>query len=176
MSGVLGLLSACAKDVKANFPRPPASASVVPPERDEPDTPEVAEPESEPQPDADETETVVEAVEPVPPPEEPPRHAPKPTPPEPESAEPEKPPPSTQLTGTGETSPELVSKLQRAGSLLSAIGERALSSPQKDQLIAARSFVSQARQALADGDERRALVLIDKGLILAVDVERSSRP
>ncbi|HXV64600.1 MAG TPA: hypothetical protein VEK15_28135 [Vicinamibacteria bacterium] len=176
VSGALGLLSACSKDVKADFPRPPATASVAPPEPDGPDTPEVAGPESEPPPETVETETIVEAVEPEPTPEDPPRRALKPTPPEPESEEPEEPPPSTQLAGTGETSPELVSKLQRAGSLLSAIGERALSSPQREQLIAARSFVSQAREALADGDEKRALVLIDKGLILAEDVERSSRP
>jgi hypothetical protein len=84
-------------------------------------------------------------------------------------------PPSTTL-GSGEVDPELASKLERARSLLRSISRRNLTSVQADQLVAARGFVTQARQALAEGDPRRALVLIDKGLILAEDVDRLSRP
>lgn len=165
-----GLLEAC----QSGVPPSPATASVVPPEPTEPEPP-AAEPESEPPPEVVDAETVVEPVDPEPP-SEPARRAPR-RPPlsEPEPKEPDEPPPSTQLSGADEASPELVSKLQRAGSLLSSVGDRELSISQKEQLVAARSFVSQARQALADGDERRALVLIDKGLILAEDVERTSR-
>jgi hypothetical protein len=66
-------------------------------------------------------------------------------------------------------------KLQRAGTLLSSLGGRGLSDGQRDQVAAARGFVAQAQRALDEGDERRALVLVDKGLILAEDVERTSR-
>jgi len=94
----------------------------------------------------------------------------------PAEEEPPDEPPSTTLAGSGEVDPELAGKLERARSLLRAINRRNLTSVQADQLIAARGFVAQARQALAEGDPRRALVLIDKGLILAEDVDRLSRP
>ncbi len=84
-------------------------------------------------------------------------------------------PPSTALAGAAEVDPELAAKLDRARSLLRSISRRNLTSVQADQLVAARGFVTQARQALAEGDPRRALVLIDKGLILAEDVDRLSR-
>ncbi|MGH9336583.1 MAG: hypothetical protein ACRD21_22825, partial [Vicinamibacteria bacterium] len=80
------------------------------------------------------------------------------------------------LLDPGDVDPELASKLNRANSLLGSISRRNLTSQQADQLVAARGFVSQARKALNEGDPRRALVLIDKGLILAEDVERLSRP
>ena len=67
-------------------------------------------------------------------------------------------------------------KLEQAGSLLSSVGGRELSQGQREQVAAARGFVAQAQRALDKGDERRALVLVDKGLILAEDVERTSRP
>ena len=72
--------------------------------------------------------------------------------------------------------PEVQSKLEQAGSLLSSVGGRELSQGQREQGAAARGFVAHAQRALDEGDERRALVLIDKGLILAEDVERTSRP
>ena len=59
---------------------------------------------------------------------------------------------------------------------MSSLSARALSDSQRQQFAAARGFVAQAQRALDEGDERRAIVLIDKGLILAEDVERSSRP
>lgn len=85
-------------------------------------------------------------------------------------------PPSTQLAGASSVDPALVAKMDRASALLGSIGIRELTPGQTEQLTAARAFVSQARRALEDGDPRRALVLIDKGLILAEDVERLSRP
>lgn len=77
---------------------------------------------------------------------------------------------------TGPVDPEVQSKLKQAGSLLSSVGGRELSQRQREQVAAARGFVAHAQRALDEGDERRALVLIDKGLILAEDVERTSRP
>jgi hypothetical protein len=59
---------------------------------------------------------------------------------------------------------------------MGTLSTRKLSDSQWQQFAAARGFVAQARRALNDGDERRALFLIDKGLILAADVERSTRP
>ncbi len=169
------LLSAagCAKEVKAEFPRPPATAALPAPE-EKPKNPT-------PDPLPEEPE-VVEAVESVSeadeeaegPPSVPPR-LPEPAPPTEEEEQPEE-PPSTTLAGAGEVDPELTGKLERAGNLLRAISRRYLTSVQADQLIAARGFVAQARQALEEGDPRRALVLIDKGLILAEDVDRLSRP
>jgi hypothetical protein len=85
-------------------------------------------------------------------------------------------PPSTTIAGAAEVDRELAGKLERASSLLQSISHRSLTSVQADQLVAARGFVAQARQALAEGDPQRALVLIDKGLILAEDVDRLSRP
>ena len=38
------------------------------------------------------------------------------------------------------------------------------------------ALIAFIESSVDDGDERRALVLVDKGLILAEDVERTSRP
>lgn len=172
---LFGLLSAsgCSKEVKAEFPRPPATAA-LPPERESAPPPEPV------------SEVVVDsapapAPEPKPAVDEPEPDPPKPPPP-PVAAEPEAETPpeplSTQLAGGGdeEVDPEVVSKLEEAGTLLGSVGGRDLSQGQREQVAAARGFISQARRALDDGDERRALVLVDKGLILAQDVERTSRP
>lgn len=171
---LLGLLAAsgCSKGVKAEFPRPPATAAIPPSEESEPEpepTEEVVagrEPEPEPEP-----EPVVDEPEPEP----------KKAPPPPVAAEPAEEaasePLSTQLaTGDdGDVDPEVSSKLEQAGALLSSVGGRELSQGQREQVAAARGFVAQAQRALGDGDERRALVLVDKGLMLAEDVERTSR-
>ena len=170
---LFGLLSAsgCSKEVKAEFPRPPATAAIPPSEASEP-APEPplelvvdSEPEPEPEPEIDEPEP------------EPPKPSPPPVAAEPvEETPPE--PPSTQLASAvdGAVDPDVQSKLEQAGSLLSSVGGRELSQGQREQVAAARGFVAQAQRALDEGDERRALVLIDKGLILAEDVERTSRP
>jgi hypothetical protein len=167
------LLSAagCTKEVKADFPRPPATATLPPPPQEPeilPPAPAPEEPvEAEPIEEEPEGEEEQEKAPPAR------RPAPEPSTPLPEETPEE--PPSTALAGSG-IDPELASKLDRARSLLRSISRRNLTSVQADQLVAARGFVTQARQALADGDPRRALVLIDKGLILAEDVDRLSRP
>lgn len=175
---LFGLVAAsgCSRRVDADFPRPPATAAIPPSDDSEPAPeppvevvverdPGELEPEPEPEPST---------VEPEP---DPPRPAPTPVAAEP-LEEPEPDPPSTQLAGAGEddVDPEVVSKLEQAGTLLSSVGARELSQGQREQIAAARGFVAQARRALDEGDERRALVLIDKGLLLVVDVERTSRP
>lgn len=171
---LFGLLAAsgCSKEVKAEFPRPPATASMPPtgasaPPPDGPVEVVVREPPPEPEPAPE-----VEVSEP-----EPTEAPPRPAAAEPVE-EPEGQPLSTQLGGAGAegTDPDVVSKLEHAGTLLSSVGTRELSEGQREQVAAARGFVAQARRALDEGDERRALVLIDKGLILAQDVERTSRP
>ena len=162
--------SGCAKEVKAEFPRPPATASLPVPEDEPEEVPEFTIPiepvEVEP---VDTTEVEEELEEPTD--VAPAQREPAP----PTEEEPPDEPPSTALAGSGEVDPELAGKLERARTLLRAISRRNLTSVQADQLIAARGFVAQARQALAEGDPRRALVLIDKGLILADDVDRLSR-
>jgi len=172
LSPLLLSVGGCAKEVKAEFPRPPATAALPAP-KEEPETlPETPVPEepvvTEPVESATEVEDEAEKPHNVPP-------LPQPVPPTEEEEPPEE-PPSTTLAGSGEVDPELAGKLEHASSLLRAISHRNLTSVQADQLIAARGFVAQARQALAEGDPRRALVLIDKGLILAEDVDRLSRP
>jgi hypothetical protein len=161
----------CAKEVKAEFPRPPATAAPVSEDELEelPLTPAPEEPVA--------TEPIESGTEIEEEPEEPPDPAPRPRvpPPTPEETAPEE-PPSTTLAGSTEVDPELASKLERASSLVRSISRRILTPVQAEQLIAARGFVAQARQALAEGDPRRAVVLIDKGLILAEDVDRLSRP
>jgi hypothetical protein len=161
----------CAKEVKAEFPRPPATAAPVSEDEPEPLPPAPAPEEpvaSEP------VENTIELEEA---PEEPRDPAPRPRDPTPSAEEtPPVEPPSTTLAGSTEVDPELASKLERASSLLRSISRRILTPVQAEQLIAARGFVAQARQALAEGDPRRAVVLIDKGLILAEDVDRLSRP
>jgi hypothetical protein len=162
----------CTKEVKADFPRPPATATLPAP-KDEPEelppSPVPAEPEVV-EPVESGSEVREEAAKP---PDARPRH-PQPIAPTEEGPPPD--PPSTTLAGAADVDPELASKLERASSLLVAISQRNLTSVQADQLIAARGFVALARQALAEGDPHRALVLIDKGLILAEDVDRLSRP
>lgn len=173
---LLGLVvaSGCARRVKAEFPRPPATAAIPAesePSEPAPEMPVEAivdsdpEPQPEPAPPVDEPEP------------DPPRPAPPPVAAEP-IVEPEPDPPSTQLAGGVEddVDPETLSKLERAGTLLSSVGGRELSQGQREQIAAARGFVAQARRALDEGDERRALVLVDKALLLAEDVERNSRP
>jgi hypothetical protein len=167
------LLSAagCAKEVKAEFPRPPATATLPPPEEEPegvPPAPVLEEPEvAEPVETASEVEEEAEKPRDVPP---------RPPPRPPADEEPKEAPPSTTLTGVGEVDLEIATKLERASSLLESISRRNLTSDQADQLVAARGFVAGARQAIAEGDPRRALVLIDKGLLLAEDVDRMSRP
>ncbi len=99
---------------------------------------------------------------------------PAPPPPKPPDKAPQT--PSRGRAGSKRVDPELWTKLERAGSLMGTLSTRKLSDSQRQQFASARGFVAQARRALNDGDERRALFLIDKGLILAVDVERSTRP
>ena len=174
---MLGLLAAgCTRQVKAEFPRPPATAEIPPSDESEPEPEPPAEvvvdrepgeldPEPEPAP------TIVEP-EPAPPQPAPPPVAAEPSGPEPE-------PPSTHLAvpdEAGAVDPEVSSKLERAALLLSSVGGRELSQSQREQVAAARGFVAQASRALDEGDERRALVLVDKAIILAEDVERTSRP
>ena len=113
--------------------------------------------------------------EPEPRPDEGPKTTPPaPPPPEPPDQAPE--PPSRERAGSEGRDPELLTKLERARSLLSSLSTRELSDSERQQFAAARGFVAQAQRALDEGDERRALVLLDKGLILAEDVERSTRP
>lgn len=164
--------SGCTRAVKADFPRPPATAEIPASEAPEasPDAPEEVVVDLEPTP---EPEPEPEIDEPAPAPRKAP---PPPVPAEPvEAPAPE--PPSTQLAGEEyeQVDPEVALKLEQAASLLSSVGGRDLSQGQREQVAAARGFVAQAQRALDEGDERRALVLIDKGLILAEDIERTSR-
>jgi hypothetical protein len=169
---LLLLAAGCSKEVKADFPRPPATATLPPPQEEPepglpapaPEEPIVVVPLDDPSEGEEEVEETPKARPPV---REPATPAEEETPED---------PPSTTLSGATEVDPELASKLERARSLLRSISRRNLTSVQADQLVAARGFVTQARQALAEGDPRRALVLIDKGLILAEDVDRLSRP
>jgi hypothetical protein len=173
LPGLLCALAGCSKEVKAEFPRPPATASTKAPA---PETaPEQPAPLPEEPPAVSESPPESEDV-PEPPPPPPPVRRPKPAtevpPVEPEPPE----PPSTQIAGADGVDSKLVSKLDTADRILGSIGTRDLTPEQSEQFIAAKAFVSQAHQALEEGDPRRALVLIDKGLILAQDVERLSRP
>jgi hypothetical protein len=162
----------CTKEVKADFPRLPATATLPPPEEEPQELPPEPAPE-EPVP-AEPAEVDVKTDEQT---EEPPPAARRPREPAPPTEdEPPVEPPSTALAGAGAVDPALAEKLERASSLLESISRRSLTSVQADQLVAARGFVAQARQAVAEGDPRRAHVLIDKGLILAEDVDRVSRP
>jgi len=166
----LGLATGCGKRVKAEFDRPPASASV--PET----TPDVTEEEPEVQTTAVEEDVV--AAEATPPAEEsppPPRARPRPAPP-PDPAPP--PPPKPQLPADQPDSEEratISSKLDRTVDLFSVLRNRPLTVRQREQVEAAQAFVSQARAALEEGDVVRANVLGDKGFLLTEDVERASR-
>lgn len=173
LAAFLCAFAGCSKEVKADFPRPPVTASAPAPATEAPAETPAPEPEeppliSESLPDSEDV--------PEPPPPSRPARRPKPAPEEPH-VEPEPPePPSTQLAGADGIDPELATKLDQATTLLGSIGKRDLTREQAEQFTAARAFVSQAHQALDEGDPHRALVLIDKGLILAQDVERLSRP
>ena len=170
------VLSGCAKEVKADFPRPPATAA-TPDAEEETSSSEAEEGSSEEPVIADETDPAPLAEIATPPPaaEPPTRRRPAPAvPAKPTPADAEE-PPSTHLAGSDPTDPEVLAKMQRAGTLLGSVESRALSDEQREQVMAAKAFVVQARAASAEGDERRAQVLIEKALILAEDVERSSR-
>jgi hypothetical protein len=167
----LGLVTGCHRNVKAEFERPPASASI--PET----TPDVAEDEPEIQTAVVEQETV--AAEVAPPVEQkdppPPRARPRPAPP-PDPEPP--PPPRPQLPADqpdAEEPTSIADKLDRTVDLFSVVRDRPLTVEQREQVEAAQAFVAQARAALEEGDVVRAMVLGDKGFLLAEDVERASR-
>lgn len=169
---VLASAPGCARRVRAEFPRPPVTASIPAIDANEPSSaPEEPAPIDVEETSETEAPEIPAEVEPAPP--QAPAVSVAPSPPE---QEPEPEPRSTQLSGSRPGDPELATKLDRAGSLLGSVSTRPLSDRQRSQIVAARGFVSQARRALDEGDERRALVLIDKGLILVEDVERASRP
>jgi hypothetical protein len=160
----------CHKKPKVEFDRPPAVSTV-------PETPEIP---AEPAPQEDEIlDALPEAVdEPAPVEEEEPppkpvrRRRPAPPPEPPPTPDPHEP----RLT-EGSDSPEVRSirnKLARADAILNILGRQSLTAVQREQASQARAFVNQAREALQDGDYRRAAVLADKGLILAEDVRESS--
>lgn len=163
-------LPGCHKQPRVEFPRPPASASVP----EEPPPPPVA-PEAETPP-----------PEPEPAPEEPaptanhrarpPRRSTPPPPSEPEPPPQPPPAPSPRLTPSKDDDPSAIQdKIRRSEALLSSVRERTLSPQQREQAETATGFVAQAKDAVAEGEWRRAAVLADKAFILAEDVERASR-
>lgn len=165
------LAPACHKSPKVEFKRPPATASV-------PDLP--SPPAMEPEAEAPSAQPPSNPpVEPQPPENRSPRPPPEaPAKPRPTSSPPAAPSPPSPRLAAGEEKTEAGSigeKVDRADSILLALQDRPLSSEHRDQVEAARDFVAQAKKALADGDLKRAAILADKGLILAGDVERSSR-
>ncbi len=164
------LLSGCHKKVKAEFQRPPAS-SVVPAPVPLP----AQEPEEVPEsPDAEpESTEETSSLEPVPKRPRTRTQAPAPAP-----VQDPVPPPALPRLSSGAKNSETSSirdKLGRIEALISTIRSRVLKPGQREQVASARAFLSHARKAYAEGDYRRAAVLADKGLILAVDVEQSSR-
>lgn len=115
------------------------------------------------------------AADPAPPPES---RAEKPAPPPEEPAAPPVAEPSNPQLLPGEQAPDTLAirdRLARTQGLLSLIAQRSLTEAQREQADAARAFVGQAAEALDGGESQRALVLADKGLILAEDVESSTR-
>ncbi len=166
----LGLATGCSKRVKAEFERPPASASI--PEA----IPDVAETEPEVQTTAVQEDAVAaEATPPVEEPPPPPRARPRPAPPPDPTPSP---PPKPQLPADQRDSEEratISNKLDRTVDLFSVLRNRPLTVQQREQFEAAQAFVAQARGALEGGDVVRANVLGDKGFLLAEDVERASR-
>lgn len=162
-------LSACHKKPKVEFPRPPASASIPeePPPRPAPE--EVEAPPSDPQPTPAESPPVANQRP------RSPRRAPAPPPPEP--APPVQPPPApSPRLAPGKDDPATIQdKIRRTETLLSSVRERVLTAQQREQAEAAGGFVAQAKDAMGEGEWRRAAVLADKAFILAEDVERGSR-
>jgi len=157
--------SSCSKSPPVTFPRPPATAAV-------PDSPsEPAAQESVPPSPPDATTPVQDAPSPgpgtgrpasregqtpIPPPDAPPSRA-------------------TRSVPAREDPVAIQEKIRRSESILESVSARSLSPREREQVLAARTFLVQAKDALAAGDPRRASVLADKGHILAQDVERSSR-
>jgi hypothetical protein len=168
---VAGSMGGCHKKPKVEFDRPPA-VSTIP---ETPETPEEPIPAEEETPPA-EPETVEEpppAEEEIPPPKPARRTDPSPPPDPPIPPDPHEP----RLT-EGSDSPEVRSirnKLARTIAILNIVERQSLTKEEKEQAASARAFVDQAREALEEGDYRRAAVLADKGLILAEDVRESAR-
>ncbi len=164
-------LAGCGKKAKADFNRPAAVSTEPLPEESAPEPPDT-EPESSeiaPEPEED----------PQPPEEEkpPPRRARSPKPESPPEPEPPPDPPEPRLTSSTD-SPEarpILEKLARTEDILSSLRRRPMTPEQQEQAANARAFVSQAKQALDEGDYRRASVLADKGIILAEDLRDSTR-
>lgn len=151
---------ACHKSPLVEFPRPPATASV---------------PESQAPPAPQETPAPTESS--------PPPEAPTPSPPAarpqldpPSPATPSPPPSRASRSGPGKEDPLAIQdRIHRTESILETVSGRSLGREGRDQVVAARTFVLQAKDALVSGEVKRAAVLADKAYILAQDVERSSR-
>jgi hypothetical protein len=164
-------LSGCGKKAKAEFNRPPAVSTEPPPEEPPPELPDTEPESSEIAPEPEEEPPPLEEDKP------PPRRVPTRKPEPPPEPEPPPDPPEPRLTSSTD-SPEarpILEKLARTEDILSSLGRRTLTTEQQKQAANARAFVSQAKQALDDGDFRRAAVLADKGIILAEDLRDSTR-
>ena len=163
-------VSACSKKVPiVEFKRPPVTASV----------PAAPSAPSEPDSGGEEVETAdnlppVSVSEPEASPPPPPRPA-RPSREETPADEPAPPAEPSLDERLPELDPDTREKLVRADSLLVLVDARPLSSIQRQQAGSARAFVAQAKKAIREGDERRAVVLLGKGLLLVEDLERSSR-
>ena len=70
---------------------------------------------------------------------------------------------------------EIQGKLAEAEEALAKITQRKLSKEQSEQVEVARSFLEQAKAALAEDDLQRAAMLADKGAALARGIEEASR-
>jgi len=70
---------------------------------------------------------------------------------------------------------EILGKLAEAEEAIAKIMQRELSKEQSEQVEVARSFLEQAKAALAENDLQRAAVLADKGVALARGIEEASR-
>jgi hypothetical protein len=70
---------------------------------------------------------------------------------------------------------QILGKLAEAEDAIAKIMQRELSKEQSEQVEVARSFLEQAKAALAEDDLQRAAVLADKGAALARGIEEASR-
>ena len=112
-----------------------------------------------------------------------PKHRPEPPPaaespgsPESPSSPPRQDPvPTPRLLEDEPATEAILEAIESAEQLVKAIEGRKLDNAQREQLVSIQSFLSQAREALTVDEASRAQGLANKGLLLARQLEESTR-
>lgn len=120
----------------------------------------------------------VPPVAPVPPPQASVPPAPVPVPPPPQAPQPPQPPRLSQQVSSDEEKriqADAMRRIDRAERLMRQVDQKRLPDSQTQNVHTVQSFLTKAKEALAERDVQRALTLADKASVLADELVKSMR-